>query len=322
MSIFSREESKEEWRHKRSQEQLAAGGLPLNAEFRLRRRRENGKIFTSFLSVNELVLATSNEIRPLCQVTGSCVFYLGWNPKQMFANSAYGRAGFMYGNAGFSYGGVGNTTSEIFQLSAAQHQVRQLAINRMLLEAKDVGAHGVIGVKLQPVTFDWGRGMVEVVATGTAIAWKGAEPAATPFACNLSGQEFRTLLDAGYLPLGLTFGTCAMYLYAGYMTQVATQRGIFGTTGVNQEMTEYTHCFYEARRNAILRMEDQANALSAHGILNLSIEKNMQIHEVEVDVNDTKQHRNNLIVQFTALGTAIHAYRDHLAPIDAILPLT
>jgi hypothetical protein len=72
--------SNDDWRNKRSQEQLMLGGLPLNAEWRLRTLRESKRLFTSSLSVNEFVLTRAERIAPLGQVTGNCSYHVGWQP--------------------------------------------------------------------------------------------------------------------------------------------------------------------------------------------------------------------------------------------------
>ena len=78
MAIVKQQDN-DEWRSKRSQEQIALGGLPLNAEWRLRQLRD-GRLFSSGFSVNELALVTSLGVRPLGQVTGTSVYHVGWLP--------------------------------------------------------------------------------------------------------------------------------------------------------------------------------------------------------------------------------------------------
>jgi uncharacterized protein YbjQ (UPF0145 family) len=114
----------DDWRNKRSQEQLLLGGLPLNAEWRLRTLHENPRLFTSSLSVNEFVLTRAERIAPLGQVTGHCAYHVGWQPVAV------------------------HTSMELTVISRAHNQAWRLALSRLQAEAQALGAHGVVGVTL------------------------------------------------------------------------------------------------------------------------------------------------------------------------------
>lgn len=81
-----------------------------------------------------------------------------------------------------------------------------LAVARLLAEARDLDAHGVIGTRLN---FRYLEGMVSTVeftAIGTAVARPGAAPLARPFTSHLSGQELLKLLGAGMVPVAVAVG--------------------------------------------------------------------------------------------------------------------
>ena len=65
-------------------------------------------------------------------------------------------------------------------------------------------------------TTSGGSDAAEFIAVGTAVKAKDGAPAATPKASpsrrDLSGQDFWTLLHAGYAPLGLVLGTCVYHV--------------------------------------------------------------------------------------------------------------
>ena len=279
-----------------SQEQLERGGLPLDAERRLNElHRKSGKFFTSNLSVNEFVLAASDDVTPLGQVMGSTIYHVGWqwNPTWL--------------------GG------EMTVITQAQTHARMLALSRLQQEAKLLGAHGVIGVRLIRKSQAWGQNLIEFSAQGTAVALHNEPVPALPFVCALSGQDFWTLRRAGYRPVGFAFGMCAYYHIASYANQWVTQgSGFLGGGYMNNiELTDYTQAVYTARHSAMYRMNEEASRVAAEGIVGMTIED--EIRTVEVEVNN--QTRRDLFVQFTALGTAIVGKRDRWPSIDYALPL-
>ena len=198
-----------------------------------------------------------------------------------------------------------------------------LALARLQKEAETLRAHGVVGVRLTPKLHEWGANILEVSAQGTAIRWEGAKVSTLPFLSDLSGQEFWGLLSAGYRPVGIAFGTCVYYQITSTLTRNALQSNLLGgTSWQNQEMQEYTSGFYKARRHAIQHMEAEANLASAEGIVGVKIEKHLALHEVEVEINEQKQHRNDLIAQYSAVGTAIAPFSEQHPVIHYALPLT
>ncbi len=156
MSFFHKD-THGDWRRKRSQEQLALGGLPLNAERRVRLLAENTRLFTSTLSVNAFVSACAAGMIPCGQVTGTSVYHVGWQAVPV------------------------SQSMELTPLSHAQTQARRLALTRMLEEAKRLGADGVIGVTLRSNAHGWGPHGLEFTAIGTAVRWAQRRSGGYPF---------------------------------------------------------------------------------------------------------------------------------------------
>jgi uncharacterized protein YbjQ (UPF0145 family) len=105
------------------------------------------------------------------------------------------------------------------------------------------------------------------------------------FASDLSGQEFWLVVDKGYIPVGMVLGNC-VYSMGAFRGWLANIKGAF-----RGEVADVTKLMYEARELAISRMQAEADALGADGIVgtNLRID---YIHGGEwMDV--------------TAIGTAI-----------------
>ena len=140
--------------------------------------------------------------------------------------------------------------------------------------------------------------LAEFLAIGTAVRsdagfnWRA--PNGKPFTSDLSGQDFWTLLHAGYRPLGLVMGNCVYY--------VAQQGQGGGQATQSMELTGPTQAFYDARELAMERMQAEAEALAAEGI-------------VGVIVDESNHTWGANVLEFSAVGTAVVAIRaDHQIP--------
>src|SRR5450755_2898491 len=199
-------------------EELGAAGVPQDAMRRLAELQPGraGSIFTSDLSVNEFLLVREAGFRPLGLVLGSSIYHVGLQ---------VGRWG---------------KNQELDVLSQAMYHARELAMSRMEAEASTLGADGIVGVRLDVEMKEFGNDIAEFIAIGTAVK---AEPDAggggvtnwrnnkdLPFTSDLSGQDFWTLIRAGYAPLGMVMGSCVYH--------IAHQRlgGKLGNIGRNVEL--------------------------------------------------------------------------------------
>lgn len=281
---------------RQSQAAIESGGIPLQARRRLDDlRAQGGRFFTSDLTVDEFALTRHAGFRPLSQVMGSSIYHVGWQ-------STPGS----WGMRGFNPFGV---SQELTTVSAALNNARRLALQRLEEEARLAGADAVVGVHVSRATYDWGQELVEFNAVGTAVRLQGAAPAAHPSLTNLSGQDFWTLLQAGYWPLGVVAASTVYYVVAGWQTQQANS---FWGGWANQELEDFTRGFYDARHRAMSAVHRQAREESAEGVVGMAIEQHQRAHEVELG-NDRK--RQDMIVTFDVVGTAIQ-------PIQGARPLS
>lgn len=279
-------------RREASEQSISAGGLPLNAIDRLReqsaRQGTPGHFFTSDLSVNELALVHQVGFDPLGQVMGSSMYQVGWQ--------------FMPTNYFSSWG---SSSSELTVLTHAFYEARHLALGRLQQEAQLLGATGVVGVRLEHKKYEWGTSLLEFQAIGTAIRETDAprpDERLKPFLSDLSGADFWMLRQAGYRPVGIAVGNCTYYCIPGWSTQSATMGGVFGGGWVNQELTDYTQAVYSARALAMDRMEIEARAAGAIGVVGADIAVEVEPRHVDTGNNT---HRLDMIYHFTAIGTAI-----------------
>jgi uncharacterized protein YbjQ (UPF0145 family) len=237
--------------------------VPADALKRLAQGKQG--LFTSDLSVNEFLLVTDAGFEPVGLVMGSSIYHLGFQPPRR-------------GNA------------ELTALSQAMYSARELAMSRMEEEADQLGADGVIGVRLEIGRNDWGQHLAEFVAIGTAVRHSAGgsyrAPNGRPFTSDLSGQDFWTLLRTGYRPTGMVMGNCVYHAGRRGFVATATQSGQYF------EMIDFTQALYDAREVAMARMQNEAEQLQAAGVVGV------QVHE-----NNHKWGSHT--VEFFAIGTAV-----------------
>lgn len=269
-------------RAKASQAAIQAGGLPLDAVDRLKTAARDD-FFSSNLSASELLLTRERGYSPLGQVMGSSVYNVGWQ--------------WTPGNWTFQ-------SDELETITAAHYEARHLALGRLAQEAKLLGADGVVGVRLERRGFEWGQGLLEFLALGTAVRRTGAPPShGEPFVSALSGADHWALREAGYRPVGFAMGNCTWYQVASWQTQQAQVGGWLGGAWNNQELGEYTQAVYTARHRAMERMEHEARAVGGEGIVGVIVEPHIEIREVGQGEN--RPERRDLLVTFTAIGTSV-----------------
>lgn len=209
-------------------------------------------------------------------------------------------------DAGFA--GPWGQTREVTALSNAMHKARQLAVRRMRDQAKKHGAEGVVGVRLQVEHHVWrgGHTVAKFVALGTAVSFDREHApqklrhapslmldGGRPFTSDLSGQDFVTLLRAGYRPVELAMGSCVYEINADYLGTY-----MMGNWKA-EEMVQYTQAFFNAREAAMERLTDdlhrdhpKSSPDAPAGIVGVTVEE--------------KVHPGlNFVVEYSALGTAI-----------------
>jgi uncharacterized protein YbjQ (UPF0145 family) len=259
-------------------------GLPEAARRRLtamRRTSERQGLFTSDLSVNEFLLVREAGFDPLGLVMGSSIYHVGFQTATYFQNQ------------------------ELQVLSQAMYHARDLAMTRMEEEADMLGADGIVGVRLEVTHHQWGVGVAEFVAIGTAIRHREGQPYRTasskPFTSDLSGQDFWSLLRAGYRPLSFVMGTCVYHVAHQGLRQTLKQMGR------NIEMQNYTQALYDARELALSRMQAEAATEQAEGIVGVEIREHCHSWGFNV-------------IEFLAVGTAVAPITaEHVTPAPSLV---
>lgn len=258
-------------------------GLPQSAVDRLKKMRGDGSssLFTSDLSVNEFLLVRQAGFEPVGLVMGSSIYHIGLQIAGVFQNQ------------------------ELDVLTQAMYHARELAMTRMEEEADVLGADGIVGVRLIVNRQQWGENLAEFMAIGTAIKHVDGgnyrTPSNKPFTSDLTGQDFWTLLQTGYRPVSLVMGTCVYHVaHQGFMQTLKR-------IGRNTEMENYTQALYDARELALSRMQAEAEAETAAGIVGARVEEN-------------SHGWGSHVIEYFALGTAVKPIRDdHTVPAPGLV---
>ena len=262
--------------------------LPQHATERLAEMRgkgEQNRLFTSDLSTSELLLVKEAGFDPVGLVVGSSIYHVGYQQSAFSQNQ------------------------EMTVLTQAMYHARELAMDRMEEEAHQLGADGIVGVRLEVNHKEWGNHIAEFVAIGTAIVHRNdphryKNKHGRPFTSDLSGQDFYILLRSGYRPLGMVMGNCVYH--------IATQSfgSFMRTFSQNTELTQYTQALYDSRELAMERMQKEAEELGAKGIVGANIHERTHAWGAHV-------------IEFFAIGTAVEEISvDHvIEPPMVVLPL-
>src|SRR5271170_4967549 len=253
--------------------------IPAHARERLQGLRSSVHstgVFTSDFSVNEFLLVRKAGFEPIGLCMGTCVYHVGYQF------------------------GSWSSNQEMEVLSKAMYHARELAMARMRAEATAMGADGIVGVKLTIKRLEWDVNLLEFIAIGTGVVHghgsKGFRAHdGGPFTSDLSGQDFWSLLHAGYRPVQMVMGSCVYHV---------AHRGVLsGMASVNRnvELENFTSAMYEAREIAIERMQFEAAAAKAEGV-------------VGVDIHEGSHGWHLHVIEFFAIGTAVLPLAQEIAP--------
>ena len=197
---------------------------------------------------------------------------------------------FVFGNVAYSTGIGGGllgglktlTRGEIKQFSDIFNHTRHLALQRIVDEAKRVGANAVVGIQTRTMPF---RGVHEMIMMGTAShnALLPPEYAKSPITSDLTCEEMWNMANLGYTPLKLVMGTAVYSLGV-----IGGLKAMFKSF-VRGEISDLTSLVYDAREHAIGLIRAEADAIGADDVVGIKT----HIHEL------------GGLIEFMAIGTAV-----------------
>ncbi|HVC39401.1 MAG TPA: heavy metal-binding domain-containing protein [Candidatus Dormibacteraeota bacterium] len=293
-------------RAEQSRQLVEAGGIPLEAEERIRRQQLEGGVWTSDLSVDELAALRGIGYEPVAQVLGSSLYRLGW------INTGWNQGpGIGVGMRGaYTWGAMEPTENQALTRSLLEARAR--ALHRLILEAQGLRAEGVVGVRLKVSHWEWAQGMSEFTVLGTAVRRTGAPPAAEPFTSTLSGQELAKLLSTGYFPVRLVMGASAQQAVSIF------GRGFGGYSAwTNQEVAPFSRAMHQAQTAARQRIGLEAAQVGASGVVGVDFSSKV------IEYATGSEAVLGRIVEWVILGTAVVPRPGALAapPPTLVVPL-
>jgi uncharacterized protein YbjQ (UPF0145 family) len=285
MGFFARGGGLDDGEQSEAIARIEAGGIPVEAEERLKALGRGESLFTCGLSVNEFALLGRMGPQPLAQVMGASVVRTGWQylPALDPTPVAMPRSGGQYSRysagpsaTGYqltnpyaepswaqirSYQWHSTVVCELDTMTDAWNLARRRALDRLTEEALQVGADAVVGVHLHRSDHDLGRGTIEYVVTGTAIRVPGSEAAQWPVLTDVSVQDYWRLRSAGREAVGLLATTEVVFASPPYSTRLRRAR----QARQNQELEELSRGFHAARDTIRARLVGQVSDAHAEG---------------------------------------------------------
>lgn len=267
---------------------------------------------TSLLSVTGAAGIEAVGLSPVGEVMGCMVEQIGWQ--------GYGGCGYNYGFGGYGYGGGYSsptvTSGQGAQYSGYKPYVDALyrgyhtALERMTIEARDVGADGIVGVRLTAKHL--GNGNREFVALGSAVRARTDHRPSRPFVTDLPGQDLAKLMTAGWVPVTIGIGISVGVRHDDYRTMAQSSWG-----AGNTEVHGYTELVTHVRADARRLFEHAVQSAGADG----AIVSRMTMHISSIEPSEG--HRDH-VAESMVFGTTIARFHpEGAAPTSAlkILPL-
>jgi uncharacterized protein YbjQ (UPF0145 family) len=303
---------------------LERGDLPLAARDRIEEMRQPGAAWTSDLSVAELSAIRHAGFEAVGMVMGSSVYRIA---AQWGYSNVFGNAGFMTVGQGVFGGGAVPLRVGFVQRYPCPHgygmgtdhrwginwehttyedglvAARDAALARIIEEARDLGAHGVVGVRLIRRHLEGVGSSLEFTLIGTAIRRTGGPPLARPFMSHLDGVAFSKLLHGGYVPVALVVGIGAVEIDPGCGTEWLLR------SWNNVRIDQVSDGIEAARLLGIQRLEEEIETVDADGAVG-----------VDIDFVNHAVGTGALLSELVCVGTAVRRYAKD--PLDEVpLPI-
>jgi uncharacterized protein YbjQ (UPF0145 family) len=297
-------------------------GIPPAARQRIERQQSSG-VRSSLFSAPAAAAAQSAGLAPVGEVFGCLVINLGWSG---VGCGWYGpltpAGGALMG--GFApapvspiiTSGHGGRYSGLSPYVKAIETAWNGALQRMLAEAKALGAEGVVGVKVERTRLQnqtW-----EFTALGTAV--RSTDPVLAPrpaagevWSTDLSAEDTASAILSGFLPREIVLGLSVATKHEDW--QLRNQR----TGWVNMEVDGMTQLIQAARHEARAHLESHATHTGgAHLVVT-----QMDLYEFESECGG--QEGKDFHAEATFIGTTLvpvpRFRRPESSHVLTILPL-
>ena len=218
-----------------------------------------------FLSVGSVIRGGAASDQPFSSSADGqelyCQMDAGYTPRRfVFGNVAY--------SIGFGRGFTGAfrklVRGEVPQYTEIFTKTRNIALERIIAEAKQAGANAVVNIRVKIIPLGFvNYGIQEMILIGTASynPTLPQEYMTTPITSDLVNQELWSMTKKGYAPLKLVMGTSVYSL--GFIGGVTS----FLKTFVKGEIPELTKLVYEAREKSISKIKAEAANIGADDVV-------------------------------------------------------
>lgn len=210
-------------------------------------------------------------------------------------DAGYRPIDFVFGNVAYSIGVARGllggfkemVRGEVTQFSNIFNQTRNLALERIINEARTKNANSVVGIKttILPIGIS---GVQEMVMIGTASYNPQLSAAASltdgVITSDLTAEEMWNVTKLGYAPLKLILGTSVFSLGLAGGLKASFRNLVKGEVKVLSEL------IYGAREQSLRKVHDQAAAIGADDVLGIKT----YIYDV-----------GSGVIEFLAIGTAV-----------------
>jgi hypothetical protein len=239
--------------------------------------------FTSGLTVPDFAACLQLGLEPVGFVQGFCV--MQWQFYGMGGGLGMGLGMGGYGAQYANSGGYSESYQCPHGMVSAEHRYFgqnyeqtwiedawtegfTSAYTRMVEEAAEVGAHGIVGVvdTSYPLA---DMGVLEFKVQGTAVKVEGAAPPpdGRPWTTYLAGQRLAKLVEAGYAPVSIAATVASVRVWANCVTENLTEgsNSMYSAAQPGSEIEQTVKAHTAVRRLARRRVRDQLEHDSLHG---------------------------------------------------------
>jgi len=274
-------------------------------------RRLESSAFSSGLTVPDFAACLEIGLEPVALVQGFCVMQWGW----------YGPgSGFMRGMSPYVAGpqnagaysetyrcphGYVSVEHRMWGQNLEQPWVEDAwaqgygtAYRRMIEEATDHGAHGVIGV-VDRVASVADTGTTEFHFLGTAVTVEGGPPPAggVPWSTYLAGQRLTKSIEAGFMPVAVVAALASVRVWAYCMTEYLMEGQMgWGMPGRPQLVDQVSKAHMAARQLARKHVRQQLAGDELHG--------------ARIDVVGRELSQGDEVIDCTLRGNRVRRFKD------------
>lgn len=252
------------------------------------------KAFDSGLTIPDFAACLSMGLRPVGLVQG---YYVGqiasWNNYSAYPDINYPCA-CMEAEI-HNPGWVGRVDG----LDSSWASAHGTALTRILKEAGDLGAHGIVGVTTE-MNHPTNENSCEVHLYGTAVVVEGSHAPRIPWTTQLAGHKLAKLIEAGLVPVSVIYARCTAVMAEGcYMEFYGS-----GRCGTGYEIKPLQDAHELARSGAINAVKKVANRAS--------------LYDVKLSVHESERYKSTYIT-CSLLGSLVRQVRTTL-PIASPVP--